>query len=300
LACVFGDDDACGFPPGYSQGSWCSAAGTEYLILVSGFGSGTGDFELTVSDDGVPCSTPPACEGGGGVCGPSNPNDCNVSNPTPGCNDQACCEAVCAIDPFCCDVAWDGICADEAAAICNQAPCDVICPPGATPENEANCGIPEDTVNGGCNSIPPVFSPIACGETYCGTAAFDGATRDTDWYEVVLTQATQVTWTVEAESMLSWALLKTAGPGLQPSVGVPRVRVALSTTDQRHVVPRRNVRLFVAPNFTVPETCGAEYYATLTCAVTPPDNDLCNAQAMLCNSSVDRQHRPRPIRPIRL
>ncbi len=39
-----------------------------------------------------------------------------------------------------------------------------------TPENEADCGIPADLVNGGCNSTPNVFSAIALGETVCGTA----------------------------------------------------------------------------------------------------------------------------------
>ncbi len=40
--------------------------------------------------------------------------DCCVGNGSPGCDDEACCSAICAIDPFCCDVTWDGTCADEA------------------------------------------------------------------------------------------------------------------------------------------------------------------------------------------
>ncbi|WP_266221341.1 hypothetical protein [Paraliomyxa miuraensis] len=40
--------------------------------------------------------------------------DCCADNGTPGCDDAACTAAVCAIDPFCCDTQWDGICADEA------------------------------------------------------------------------------------------------------------------------------------------------------------------------------------------
>lgn len=294
LSCVFGDDDFCGFPPGYSQGSWCSASGTEYLILVSGFGSSTGDFELTMTDDGVPCSTPPTCDGGGGVCGPPNPNDCSVPNGTPGCSDAACCEAVCAIDPYCCDVAWDSICASEAADICFGTPCDVICDPGKTPENEPDCGLPVDTVNGGCNSFPPVFSPITCGQAYCGTGAFDGGTRDTDWYEVVLTQATQVTWTVEAEFDVLVGIVENGGGTLDCSQ-VSAFRVfALGgpclPTSVTSCLSAGTWWLFVAPDFTNIEVCGAEYNATLTCAdcPPPPDNDLCeNAEVLLCNSSVD-------------
>ena len=63
-------------------------------------------------------------------CGTSG-NDCCVPNGSPGCNDAGCCELVCACDPFCCDVAWDGLCAGNglddsgcgAAALC--APCQV-------------------------------------------------------------------------------------------------------------------------------------------------------------------------------
>src|SRR5262245_58152064 len=41
------------------------------------------------------------------------------------------------------------------------------------PENEPDCGIPVDTVDGGCNSSPPVSIPVSCGDVVCGTAAFD-------------------------------------------------------------------------------------------------------------------------------
>ena len=55
---------------------------------------------------------------GQGPCGDKAAGGCcHVGgNGTPGCDDADCCESVCAIDPFCCDTSWDGICADEAAA----------------------------------------------------------------------------------------------------------------------------------------------------------------------------------------
>ncbi|MCX4242148.1 hypothetical protein [Paraliomyxa miuraensis] len=58
--------------------------------------------------------------GGGG-------GDCCAANGTPGCDDPACEAAVCALDPFCCSMEWDGICADEATM-----ECPVLCPPMAT------------------------------------------------------------------------------------------------------------------------------------------------------------------------
>jgi hypothetical protein len=75
----------------------------------------------------------------------------------------------------------------------NQTDCDCdgfgnvsdlwgICLPGTPPENEP-CGA--DT-NGGCNSAPPAFEAIACGDSVCGTVWADAGTRDTDWYELNL------------------------------------------------------------------------------------------------------------------
>ncbi|MCP3903609.1 MAG: hypothetical protein GY715_08230 [Planctomycetes bacterium] len=51
------------------------------------------------------------------VCGPGA-GDCFQSNGTPGCEDVECCETVCAIDPFCCDAIWDGMCVDHAFKTC--------------------------------------------------------------------------------------------------------------------------------------------------------------------------------------
>lgn len=49
-----------------------------------------------------------------------NPNDCCVESVQgyPGCNDVLCCALICAVDPFCCEVAWDGLCAADAQLLC--------------------------------------------------------------------------------------------------------------------------------------------------------------------------------------
>ena len=44
--------------------------------------------------------------------------DCLIANGTPGCENSDCEAAVCAVDPFCCNVFWDGLCAFEADSIC--------------------------------------------------------------------------------------------------------------------------------------------------------------------------------------
>ncbi len=63
--------------------------------------------------------------------------DCFKANGTPGCNDacggvpcDGCCETVCAVDPFCCDVLWDQACANQAQDLCaipECDPCDADC-----------------------------------------------------------------------------------------------------------------------------------------------------------------------------
>jgi len=164
-------------------------------------------------------------------------------------------------------------------------PCEVDCPPGGTPENELNCGLPTDTVNGGCNSTPPVFSPIACGQTYCGTAAFDDVIgfRDTDWYQVTFATDTEFTWTVEAEFEVLMGMVETSPLGtpdcatataLDPfAIGQPCQTVSVT-----RCVPPGTYWFFVAPTFTVPVACGAEYTARLDCVgCTPPtcNGDTC-------------------------
>lgn len=85
--------------------------------------------------------------------------------------------------------------------------CDLECPPCAYLENEPWCEDEfEDTFNGGCNYSPYVFETILPSYgmiTVCGTGGtymVGGSNyRDLDWYEIVLTQETQIIWTCIAE-----------------------------------------------------------------------------------------------------
>ena len=58
--CVSGNDDSCDLQ---SETSWCSEAGVEYLILVHGFGSHTGNYQLDILD-GAACNDA-ICDGCG-------------------------------------------------------------------------------------------------------------------------------------------------------------------------------------------------------------------------------------------
>ncbi|MCH7518847.1 MAG: hypothetical protein IH964_07435 [Candidatus Dadabacteria bacterium] len=57
-------------------------------------------------------------------------SDCCFANGTPGCDDALCEADICGEDPFCCNVEWDGLCADAAnleCAICLAPPPPVGC-----------------------------------------------------------------------------------------------------------------------------------------------------------------------------
>jgi hypothetical protein len=81
------------------------AAGETYYVRVGGYdASGCGALSVTFAG----CPT----------CPPSD-HDC-VTAGAPGCNDVDCCYAVCAIEPACCETAWDAACVDATVGL---APC---------------------------------------------------------------------------------------------------------------------------------------------------------------------------------
>lgn len=60
--CVAGNDDGRACPNLQSRVRWCSELGTEYLILVHGFGTATGNFTVAVSDSNEPCTGAVDCD----------------------------------------------------------------------------------------------------------------------------------------------------------------------------------------------------------------------------------------------
>lgn len=75
---------------------------------------------------------------------------------------------------------------------------------------ETCCGVSTDTTNGGCNSSPPVFTPINCGQTVCGSYAFDLAVRDTDWFAFTTLCEGTIDWTVTGQDLMDVAILELA------------------------------------------------------------------------------------------
>lgn len=128
LAC---DDDGCGTVGGASQFIVNLSAGSCYKIRVGGFLAATGNGVLHIG----PVPIHPAC-------GEASDHDC-LTQGGPGCNQTECCAAVCLQDPFCCDVSWDGLCVNQAAAECGCGACPEgtkknSCPTDLAPEGGDN------------------------------------------------------------------------------------------------------------------------------------------------------------------
>ncbi len=62
LTCVGSNDDAaCSFSGLRSTLNFCSVDGAPYYVFVRGFGAATGDYVVTVLDNGTPCNATIAC-----------------------------------------------------------------------------------------------------------------------------------------------------------------------------------------------------------------------------------------------
>lgn len=94
---------------------------------------------------------------------------------------------------------------DYSAILIPGTPCVFQCASGSMPEFEP-CGL---DWNGGCNMTTPAYQDITpvVTQAFCGTAWYDGTTRDTDWYRFVLTDSKIITVKCESEFTALFGLL---------------------------------------------------------------------------------------------
>ena len=109
VADVCSDDD-CGTSSRQSRVSLPVTLGEQLMIRAGGFegAQGAGILNIFCGNDDVFTT----CTEFAG--------DCTVANSSRGCDDLTCCQQVCAIDPFCCDVEWDATCVASAAGVCGD------------------------------------------------------------------------------------------------------------------------------------------------------------------------------------
>lgn len=102
-------DDTCGIAAGPSVAAACSVTtGDKVLIRIGAWTDGTFTAPTTDGIISITCST--------------EKQDCCEASSCGGCNDPDIEACVCGIDPFCCDVMWDAVCADLDAFGCGTCP----------------------------------------------------------------------------------------------------------------------------------------------------------------------------------
>ncbi len=166
-----------------------------------------------------------------------------------------------------------GACGEYVLDIQLIPPCVVDCPAGGGTESEP-CG---DETNDGCDMLPDPaqFEPLGCDETVCGTIWADAGERDTDWYEVQVTDDSRLTLSAEAEFPLVIGLVPTrpcgsdacedvVGTSLDPyALGGECDLISVTTP----CLPAGTYWLFVSHQAFSGRPCDGnnDYYVTLTC-----------------------------------
>ena len=150
---------------------------------------------------------------------------------------------------------------------CEKPACD------GYPEGEPTCYTDyEDPYNGGCNSIPPVFQSINCGDMICGeSGVYDGQGtpnfyRDTDWFEVIVPgpQQKEITWTVEAEfDVLIFIMDAGSGDCLDFTILADAAGPCNTVVSATATVDPGVYWLWVGPFTWDPLACGVQYTATI-------------------------------------
>ena len=172
---------------------------------------------------------------------------------------------------------YGGAAGNHELCVSEAAPCEVVCPPEASPEGEEDCYDEYvDVTNGGCNSEPDVFGTISCDEIVCGTSGTytvaGGDNRDTDWYQFTLDtwEATAVTLSGEAE-FDAQILLVDATDCLNPvviaSASAGPCEPMTFTVEE---LPMGDYVAFISPTVFTGVECGSVYWMSLGCVEDTP------------------------------
>ncbi|MCC6357933.1 MAG: hypothetical protein IT450_04265 [Phycisphaerales bacterium] len=144
----------------------------------------------------------------------------------------------------------------------------------AAREQEPDCAIPTDTRNGGCNSNPPVYTRLNCGDALCGSGATDGEVRDTDWWRFQLEERSIVHLTVEADFLVQVGIADLSNGCPIPALSCGVFGDACTPTRVSITLSPGTYAAFVAPQFIAPVSCGERYRGTLECIPCPCAGDF--------------------------
>ena len=169
--------------------------------------------------------------------------------------------------------------------------CDLECQEGGIPEGEPVCSDGYiDNYNGGCNSSPPVFQSINCGDVVCGTAGtFISATglqsRDTDWYELVLDEPMTVTWKAIAEFPVLLHIIDAASGDCSDyfSLGSATAGACEPVSVTQYCLPPGTYWLWIGTSTFACVPCGVEYIAQVSCTPCESSSELGHFSAWIGN-----------------
>jgi hypothetical protein len=166
--------------------------------------------------------------GCGPACGPGA-GSCFEASKQPGCEDPACCEAVCPGDPFCCEVQWDTSCVEAAQSLCAEPPENDECRGAVL----VSSGSIEVSNIGATASFPPF--PASCGGDSVGSDV---------WYRVVAPSTATGTVSTCGSVGFDTAIAVFASCGTEP--------IACSDNESG-CIPK------TASTVSFPATCGESY-----------------------------------------
>ena len=220
--------------PSVFEGFPCDSDNNNYVLTIEGDLCETAYCNLQYNFAGFPsdspcqqavCDSDPFCcsTSWDGLCAGATWNVEECSDCLMYCNEtygivgypasQDCEDAVCALDGFCCETQWDGICAGVALdtpecefCLTEQSPScgPLTIPAGATPEDEV-CGT---STNNGCWGDPIQFGSVGCDETIHGSVfAFLGE-NDIDMFAFELSESASVTVSGMSEFQSAFAILE--------------------------------------------------------------------------------------------
>ncbi|UCE58497.1 MAG: EF-hand domain-containing protein [Phycisphaerales bacterium] len=129
--------------------SCCQAVCAEHPSCCDSVWDGLCATEAVTLCPGICGSGHAGCPGSGGCCS---------SDTSPGCDDESCCNMVCANDPFCCSVGWDSLCAANAIDLC------VACNPLDCPGEGGPCCEVDGTP--GCDD-PDCCMTVCLDDPFC-------------------------------------------------------------------------------------------------------------------------------------
>jgi hypothetical protein len=220
-----------------------------------------------------------------GTCGDPAAGSCFQPQPNSACNDLACCEGVCQVDPTCCALVWDVLCASIATQICASG-CVPLCPPSAVVETEP-CG---ENKNDPCYapSANPVLQTVACGQTACGRIRVTTGplTHDIDVWRIVLVDGdgdglvgAQLSFSSSFKGFACIVPAETGRQGCVPlasAVAVVNTQLCIEALGPVVCLPPGEYRIVVAPGTwpvlgATPIACndGDRYTVRLLCAEAP-------------------------------